>query len=79
MTVFPLMFTSSALVPDSFLPAWMQAVSAVNPISYVANATRALMTTGFDWKAILPAYGYVAVLMLVTWGAALYEFRRVIK
>jgi ABC-type multidrug transport system permease subunit len=79
ITVFPLMFTSSALVPAAFLPSWMKAVSNVNPISYVANVVRTLMTTGFEWNTILPAYAYVALIMIVTWGVALYEFRRVVR
>lgn len=77
--VFPLMFTSTALVPAAFLPNWMRTVSGFNPISYATNAVRALMSTGFDWDTILPAYGVIALIMGGTWGATLYEFRRVVR
>jgi ABC-2 type transport system permease protein len=78
IVVFPLMFTSTALVPASFLPSWMQTVSNFNPLSYAAAAVRALMTTGFDWNAILPAYAVIALIMAATWAATLYEFRRIV-
>lgn len=76
--VFPLMFTSTALLPAAFLPGWMQTVSNYNPLSYAANAVRALITTGFDWSAILPAYGVIALILAVTWSATLYQFRKVV-
>jgi ABC transporter DrrB family efflux protein len=79
ITVFPLLFTSTALVPAEFLPTWMQVVSNFNPISYAANAVRALMTTGFDWNVILPAYAVIALIMAVTWSATLYQFTKVVS
>jgi ABC-2 type transport system permease protein len=79
ITVFPLLFTSTALVPAAFLPNWMQTVSNFNPISYATNAVRALMTTGFDWNAILTAYAVIALITAVTWSATLYQFRKVVR
>jgi len=66
-------------VPLQFLPNWIQAVSNFNPISYGVNAVRALMSTGFDWNTIIPAYAVLALLTAVTMGATLYQFRRVVK
>lgn len=77
--VFPLMFTSTALIPAAFLPGWMQTVSTYNPISYAANAVRALMTTGFDWNTISSAFAVIVIIMVVTWSATLYLFRKVVK
>src|ERR671921_1273397 len=39
---FPLLFMSTALVPASFMPGWMQNVSKVNPVSYGVDAIRVL-------------------------------------
>jgi ABC-2 type transport system permease protein len=77
--VFPLMFTSSALIPAAFLPGCMQTVSHYNPVSYAANAVRALMTIGYDCGSILPAYAVIALILIVTWSATLYQFRKVVK
>jgi ABC-2 type transport system permease protein len=76
---FPLMFVSTALVPYEFLPHWAQAFSNVNPFSYVVNAVRVLMSTGFVWSTILAAYAVIAVFAAVTIGATLYQFRTVVK
>ena len=76
---FPLLFMSTALVPLTFLPDWMQNVSKFNPITYGVNAVRALTSTGFDWNTILQAYGVIALIALVTLGTTLYLFRKVVK
>ena len=34
------------------MPEWLQFVNQINPISYVIEAIRALMVTGFDWNLI---------------------------
>ncbi|MFZ0011852.1 MAG: ABC transporter permease [Halobacteriota archaeon] len=79
LILIPLMFMSTALVPLQFLPDWIQTVSNFNPISYTANAVRALMSTGFDWNTIIAAYAVLALVAAVTMGATLYQFRRVVK
>ena len=79
LLTFPLLFMSSALVPTSLMPTWMQFVSDVNPITYAVNAVRALMLTGFDWGTILEAFGVIALIAVVTLGATLYLFRKVVS
>ncbi len=76
---FPLLFMSTALTPLSFMPPWIQNVSNVNPISYTVNAVRVLMLTGFDWSTLLSAYAVIGAIAVVTLGATLYLFRKVIS
>ena len=76
---FPLLFLSPALLPISFLPDWVQNVSMFNPISYAINAIRTLMITGFDWTVILPAWGVIALVAILTLGATLIQFRKVVS
>ncbi len=76
---FPLLFMSTALTPLSFMPTWIQNVSNVNPISYTVNAVRVLMLTGFDWSTIVSAYAVIGAIAVVTLGATLYLFRKVIS
>jgi len=40
---FPLFFLSGALFPLSNLPAWLYAITVVNPVTYGVDATRGLM------------------------------------
>jgi ABC-2 type transport system permease protein len=42
----PLFFASNAIYPISIMPAWLQAVSRVNPLTYQVDALRALMLAG---------------------------------
>ncbi len=76
---FPLLFASTALVPVTAMPAWMQSVSNVNPISYAVNAVRDLsLPNYFSAGAIFSALGYIVIIAILTLGATLYLFRKVI-
>jgi ABC transporter DrrB family efflux protein len=77
---FPLLFMSTALVPVSFMPSWMQAVSNVNPISYAVNAVRDLSLPGyFSASAEIGALIFIAGIAVVTMGITLYLFRKVVR
>jgi ABC-2 type transport system permease protein len=41
--MMPLFFASNALYPVALMPAWLQAVSTVNPLSYEVDALRGLL------------------------------------
>jgi ABC-2 type transport system permease protein len=41
--MMPLFFASNALYPIALMPAWLQAVSKVNPLSYEVDALRGLL------------------------------------
>ena len=41
---------STAFVPGALMPEWMQVVNSWNPITYLIEAIRALMVTGYDWE-----------------------------
>ena len=42
----PLFFASSAIYPIAIMPAWLQAVAHLNPLTYQVDALRALMIDG---------------------------------
>lgn len=86
---YPLLFTSSAFLPISVLPKWMQVVATVNPITYGVDAVRALMlgkdvltvidVTAFSgiWNTIIPAVVVLGVLDLVLGAIAVIMLGRV--
>jgi ABC-2 type transport system permease protein len=76
---FPLLFLSPALFPLSFLPKWVGDVSMLNPVSYCVSATRALMINGYTWSTILPAWGVIGLVAVITMSATLYQFRKVVS
>ncbi|HEV8595119.1 MAG TPA: ABC transporter permease [Thermoplasmata archaeon] len=72
---FPLLFLSTAMLPKLLLPGWVQTFSTVNPVSYIADAARALILTGFDWSLIGRAFLAVAAFGIVLNGLAVMSFR----
>ena len=70
MIVFPFAFISSAYVPVSSMPGWLQTFAAHQPLTYMVDAVRAL-TLGPQAQALLghPA-GYFVTRALV-WTAAI--------
>jgi ABC-2 type transport system permease protein len=40
---FPLMFTSSALIPIALMPAWLKTVAGYNPLTFVVDGMRQLI------------------------------------
>ncbi len=75
---FPLLFMSTALVSAPALPDWMKTVSQFNPISITVEAIRVVMLSGYDAGIILPAFGIIALLGVLTMGATLYQFKKTI-
>ncbi len=60
----PLFFASNAIYPISIMPAWLQAIARVNPLTYEVDGVRTLMLSGG-----VSAFGIgadLAVLALIT-------------
>ncbi|RPH32909.1 MAG: hypothetical protein EHM90_06580 [Chloroflexi bacterium] len=77
LLLFPLVFASTAFVPEELMPEWMQFVNTFNPISYVIEAIRALMVTGFDWNAIGAALLSILIVGTILQAGTLWAFNRV--
>jgi ABC-2 type transport system permease protein len=83
---FPLLFMSDALVPTSAMPSWMQSISNVNPISIAVNAVRGLSVPSSSLSGLgltvpgdfLSALAYIAAIAVLTMGATLFLFRKVV-
>jgi ABC-2 type transport system permease protein len=70
LLVFPLTFVSSAYVPVSSMPGWLQAVAEHQPITYMVDAVRAL-TLGPDAEALLGHPTAYFVTRAALWGVAI--------
>lgn len=44
----PLFFASNAIYPINIMPAWLQAISKGNPVTYMVDAVRSLMLAGYN-------------------------------
>ncbi|MEV4150296.1 ABC transporter permease [Amycolatopsis sp. NPDC049691] len=75
VVMFPLMFSSSAYMPLDTMPAWVRAVSAVNPLTYAIDATRALaLARPIGWS-VLTALVIAAVAAVAGSTLAARTFR----
>jgi len=72
----PILFTSNALFPQSTMPAWMQTVTAYNPVSLAVNVMRMNL---FGTAAYYPYPADVYLLRLLRWAAALITIALVLS
>lgn len=63
--MFLLVFTSSAFVPLSSMPGWLQAIGAHQPVNALVNAERALVLGGPAAHDVLISLAWSAGLLLV--------------
>ena len=75
----PLTFLSTAMFPAAFLPGWAQTFSGYNPVTYVANTVRELVSGGLSLNTLAGGYLLTGAIALVTFAATLYQFRKVIS
>jgi ABC-2 type transport system permease protein/oleandomycin transport system permease protein len=67
--LFPLVFASSAFVPVSTMPGWLQGFATYQPVSVTINAVRSLMIGGpyhnpsSIWQSVLWSAGLLVVLV----------------
>jgi ABC transporter DrrB family efflux protein len=68
--VFPLVFASSAFVPDAGFPGWLQAWSNINPVSIWAETFRVLTLGEIYTHAPAELVGVVPSLGTLLWQSA---------
>src|SRR5262249_53184956 len=60
---FPFAFLTTSFLPKAALSGWLAAVATVNPVTYILEGLRSLITVGWDWTDL-----GVAVLAIVGVG-----------
>ena len=85
--LFPLSFTSSAFVPISTFPSWLEAFARVNPITHFVDALRVLTLSDVEGIAagssiipterpVLLALAWIAGILAVFAPLAVRQYRR---
>ena len=72
---FPLTFLTATFVPVSLLSGWIKTAAIYNPITYVLEAMRALMLSGWETDPLLRGLSAVIFLGVVTFLFALLSLR----
>ncbi len=75
ISALPATFLSSAFVPLDSLPLWMRLIAWVNPMTYMIDAMRSLILSGWD----LPLLVRMAIVLLVFDGAMFWLGGRVLR
>jgi ABC-2 type transport system permease protein len=75
MITLPAMLLSGILLPMTLAPAWLYALSRVNPFSYVVDAERAIFRGDFASPAALIGLAVTALVVAVTlaWGVRTFQ------
>jgi ABC transporter DrrB family efflux protein len=73
--LFPLTFASSAFVPVSSMPSWLQGFATHQPVSVTVSACRALMLGGPTASYVLQSLLWAVALLIVLAPLAVHRYR----
>ena len=74
----PLVFASSAFVPVSSMPSWLQGFAGHQPVSVVASAVRGLALGGPTASYLLQAIAWCVGIIVVCAPLAVWRYRRTV-
>lgn len=72
---FPLTFLTASFVPLELLDGWLQTAARLNPITYVLEAMRGLLNTGWDATALTQGIAACLILGVAMYALAVYALR----
>jgi ABC-2 type transport system permease protein len=73
--MLPLMFLSSAFMKPDFMPGWMQAVAARNPLNWEVQIGRSALSASPDWAAVALRCGGLLALAALCVAISVTTFR----
>jgi len=72
---FPLTFLTASFVPLELLDGWLYTAARLNPITYVLEAMRQVLTTGWDTAVIWQGVAACLILAVAMYALAVYALR----
>jgi ABC-2 type transport system permease protein len=72
---FPFLFMTSSYVPRGQLTGWLNTIAAWNPVTYVLEGQRSLVTQGWRWESLGKAALAVLLVGLVSMSLCLAALR----
>jgi oleandomycin transport system permease protein len=76
LLMLPLAFGSNALVPTTSLPGWFQSWVRLNPLTYLSDALRSLLTGPVESRPVLLTLLSAAVVTLIFMPLAIRAYAR---
>ncbi len=75
LMTMPLMFFSSAMVPEKFMPEWIHTIGIANPIEYAVSAVRSLLAAEPDFSQFATGFGVTLLFAIITLYWAISAFK----
>lgn len=72
---FPFAFLTTSFAPQEFLSGWLASVAEVNPVTYLLEGLRALVSDGWKGSALLHAVLAIAVVGAISQALAFLALR----
>jgi ABC-2 type transport system permease protein len=72
---FPLTFLTASFVPLDLLSGWLKTAARLNPITYVLEAMRTLLTTGWDGTRLAEGLFACLTLAVLMYALAFFALR----
>ncbi|MBV9381079.1 MAG: ABC transporter permease [Streptosporangiaceae bacterium] len=77
--MLPLIFLSSAFMETGLMPGWMQAIAARNPLNWVVEVGRSVLTTSPGWGAVAVRCAGLLALAVACVALSVTTFRSYAK
>jgi ABC-2 type transport system permease protein len=72
---FPFAFLTTTFLPQEALTGWLETVATYNPVTYVLDGLRSLITEGWVWDELAKGIGATLALMAVSFTLASLAMR----
>jgi ABC-2 type transport system permease protein len=67
---FPFAFLTTTFLPKQALTGWLSTVATYNPVTYVLDGLRSLITEGWVWEPLAKGLAATLALMVISFGLA---------
>lgn len=67
---FPFSFLTTSFLPVEALSGWLATAAKYNPVTYLLDGLRSIITTGWEWASISKALLAIAIIMSISFTLA---------